>query len=258
MVLYKKDRKDGATRSRSYSKAVFEPIIQTETVSSTYKVKNLVEFLAAGLNTMDVVMPALQQQRLMSYVELIIKWNRAYNLTSVRDPEDILIRHIFDSLSAAPYLEGDHIADIGSGAGLPGIPLALLFPERQFTLVDSNGKKARFLFHVIHTLQLANVRVVNERVEGFQKSHLLDEVHRARKFDTVISRAYTSVRDMLFATEHLCASEGVFIAMKGVYPLTEIHEIPEEFTVIETYPVHVPHLNAERHILKIKALKSPT
>jgi len=201
---------------------------------------------------MGITMDAFSQQQLLSYVELIIKWNRAYNLTSVRDPQDIIVRHIFDSLSAAPYLLGDTIADVGSGAGLPGIPLALACPDRHFTLIDSNGKKARFLFHVIHTLRLTNVSVVNERVEGFQKSNLLTEVTRFQKFDTIISRAYTSMREMLFATEHLCAYDGVFVAMKGVYPLMEIHEIPEEFKMVDVYSVEVPHLNAERHILKVK------
>lgn len=252
MALYKKERRDSMIQNRTKNSGSFEPIIVNECESFKKKVPNLPEFLSNGLSDMGIVMDAASQQQLLNYVELIIKWNRAYNLTSVREPQDIVVRHIFDSLSAAPYLSGDLIADVGSGAGLPGIPLALACPDRHFTLIDSNGKKARFLFHVVHTLRLSNVTVVNERVEGFQKSNLLTEVNRFQKFDTIISRAYTSMRDMLFATEHLCAHDGVFVAMKGVYPLMEIHEIPDEFKMVDVYAVEVPHLNAERHILKVK------
>lgn len=249
MVLYKKNRKDASLKGIAAHKTPFEPIIQS--VEEVYKktVHNLPKLLAAGLTEMGLSVPALQQQQLLNYVELIIHWNRAYNLTSVREPQDIVIRHILDSLSTAPYIYGDHVVDVGSGAGLPGIPLALCFPDKQFTLVDSNGKKARFLFHVVHTLRLTNVKVVNERVEGFQKSNLLNEVHQFQKFDTVISRAYTSIRDMLFATEHLCNKHGIFIAMKGVYPMTEVDELPDEFQLIKSHAVTVPYLFAERHVL---------
>lgn len=252
MALYKKERRDSKIQNHAKTTGSFEPIIENESESFKKKVQNLPEFLSNGLNEMGIAMSSFNQQQLLDYVDLIIKWNRAYNLTSVREPQDILVRHIFDSLSALPFLAGDHIADVGSGAGLPGIPLALACPDRHFTLIDSNGKKARFLFHVVHTLRLTNVSVINERVEGFQKSHLLTEVNRFKKFDTVISRAYTSMREMLFATEHLCSYDGVFVAMKGVYPLMEIHEIPEEFEMVDVYPVQVPHLSAERHILKVK------
>ncbi len=253
MTLYKKERKDSMTQNRTITPGLFEPINNPQ-LSFKQKVTNLSEFLTTGLIDMGLSLSAFNQQQLLNYVDLIIKWNRAYNLTSVREPEDIVVRHIFDSLSASPFLAGDLIADIGSGAGLPGIPLALANPNKQFTLIDSNGKKARFLFHVVHTLGLTNVRVINERVEGFQKSNLLTEVHRFTKFDTIISRAYTSMREMLFATEHLVALDGMFIAMKGVYPLMEIHEIPEEFRVVDVHSVIVPHLHAERHILKVKML----
>ena len=185
MALYKKERRDSMLKNYSKATDSFEPIIDNDHESFKKKVHNLPEFLSQGLADMNIDMSAANQRQLLNYVELIIKWNRAYNLTSVRDPQDILVRHIFDSLSALPYLEGDSIADVGSGAGLPGIPLALANPDRHFTLIDSNGKKARFLFHVVHTLRLANVSVINERVEGFQKSHLLTEVNRFNKFDTI-------------------------------------------------------------------------
>lgn len=252
MALYKKGRRESLSKVRHESVTPYKPFIPEINESFKPKVSNLPEFLANGLKEMNLTLSALQQQQLLHYVDLIIKWNRAYNLTSVREPQDILIRHIFDSLSAAPYVEGKRVVDVGSGAGLPGVPLALMFPDRQFTLIDSNGKKARFLFHVVHSLRLNNLQVINERVEGFQKNHVADKQHPFLKFDTVISRAYTSIREMLFATEHLCAADGVFIAMKGVYPLTEIHELPEGFTVVNAYPVTVPHLEAERHILTMK------
>lgn len=256
MVLYKKNRRDASLKGESHHKTPFEPIVQSAEEVYKKTVHNLPELLATGLTEMGLNLSALQQQQLLNYVELIIHWNRAYNLTSVREPQDIVIRHILDSLSTVAYIQGDHIADVGSGAGLPGIPLALCFPDKQFTLIDSNGKKARFLFHVVHTLRLTNVKIVNERVEGFQKSNLLNEVHQFQKFDTVISRAYTSIRDMLFATEHLCSQQGVFVAMKGVYPVTEVDELPEEFQLLKSHAVKVPHLFAERHVL-ILAMCSP-
>jgi 16S rRNA (guanine527-N7)-methyltransferase len=240
MVLYKKNRRDASPKGDTQHKTPFEPIVQSAEEVYKKTVYNLPELLATGLTEMGLKLSAPQQQQLLSYVELIIHWNRAYNLTSVRDPQDIVIRHILDSLSTVPYIQGDHIVDVGSGAGLPGIPLAICFPDKQLTLIDSNGKKARFL---------ATVTGVNERVEGFQKSHVLNEVHQFQKFDTVISRAYTSIRDMLFATEHLCSQQGIFIAMKGVYPVTEIDELPEEFRLVKSHAVTVPHLFAERHVL---------
>lgn len=184
-----------------------------------------------------------QQQALLDYVALMLKWSRAYNLTSVRKPREIIIRHIFDSFSVAPFLEGKRIGDVGSGAGLPGIPLAIMFPEKHFVLLDSNGKKSRFLFHVKQALNLTNVFVVQERVE----------VYRAAEcFDSVVSRAFSSLQDMLLKTKHLCCPEGIFLAMKGAYPMTELEELSPEFSIESVDSVAVPLLDEKRHIVRIR------
>ncbi|MBM3887163.1 16S rRNA (guanine(527)-N(7))-methyltransferase RsmG [Candidatus Dependentiae bacterium] len=211
----------------------------------------LADFLKSGLEQMSLSLSAQAEQKILSYIELMIKWNRAYNLTSVREPTEIMIRHIFDSLSIGHHLQGEQILDVGTGAGLPGIPLALAYPDKYFTLIDSNGKKTRFLFNVLHTLHIPNIYVVNERVEGYQKFNELKEGMRLRRFDTIVSRAFSSLREMLYNTEHLCQEKGVFLAMKGVYPLTELHEIPQGFKVKETLPLKVPYMDAERHLVKI-------
>jgi len=213
---------------------------------------DLSKFLAQGLELLKLDISQSNKQKILDYIDLMIKWNRAYNLTSVREPSEIMMRHIFDSLTAAPHLHGNQIVDVGTGAGLPGIPLALVYPDKEFTLIDSNGKKARFLFHAQHILKLHNINIVNERVEGYQKSNELNEVKSYKRFDTIISRAFSSLREMLYNTEHLCQPDGLFLAMKGVYPLTELHEIPLEFKLVTIDKLEVPFLNAERHLVKIK------
>ncbi len=212
---------------------------------------DLKQFLTQGLETLKIRLEVERQQKLIEYIKLMIKWNRAYNLTSVREPTEIMIRHIFDSLAAGFHLQGDNIIDVGSGAGLPGIPLALTYPEKQFTLIDSNGKKIRFLFHLQQALKLPNVTIINSRVEGYQKSNLLNEVTQFKKYSTIISRAFSSLRDMLYNTEHLCHLDGIFLAMKGVYPLTELHEVPSGFKLLDVTKLEVPFLDAERHLVKI-------
>lgn len=213
---------------------------------------DLAKFLEQGLEQLKIDMAPANRQKTLDYIDLMIKWNRAYNLTSVREPCEIMMRHIFDSLSAGVHLYGNHIIDVGTGAGLPAIPLALAYPDKEFTLIDSNGKKARFLFHVQYVLKLENITIVNERVEGYHKSNQLNEVKSYQRFDTIISRAFSSLREMLYNTEHLCRPDGLFLAMKGVYPLTELHEIPLEFKLVTIEKLDVPFLNAERHLVKIK------
>ena len=225
-------------------------IVEAPTVKTPHLQSNA--FLSEGLALLGLTVSSENQKKIIDYVNLMIKWNRAYNLTSVREPSEILTRHIFDSLAAGAHLHGENIIDVGSGAGLPGIPLALAYPDKQFTLLDSNGKKARFLFHVQHALDIPNVFVVNERVEGYQKFNDLKPGARLRRFDTIISRAFSSLRDMLYNTEHLCETEGMFLAMKGVYPLTELHELPAEFNLHEVLKLDVPFLSGERHLVKIK------
>ncbi|MGY5959181.1 16S rRNA (guanine(527)-N(7))-methyltransferase RsmG [Kosakonia sp. BK9b] len=187
-----------------------------------------------------------QQQQLVGYVELLHKWNKAYNLTSVRDPNEMLIRHILDSIVVAPYLQGSRFIDVGTGPGLPGIPLSIVQPEAHFTLLDSLGKRVRFLRQVQHELHLSNIEPVQSRVEDFPAEP---------PFDGVISRAFASLNDMVSWCHHLPGEQGRFYALKGLVPDDEIALLPAEFTVESIEKLHVPHLEGERHLVIVKANK---
>ena len=171
-----------------------------------------------------------------TYLQLLEKWNKTYNLTAV-PAEDWMTLHIQDSLSIGSYLHGSRIIDVGTGAGLPGIPLAITYPDKHFTLLDSNGKKTRFLTHVQYTLGLKNVTVIHSRVEDFKPEAL---------FDSILSRAFASLSDMLAMTHHLCAIGGQFLAMKGQYTETEL---PPHIRLFGVYPLHVPGLDAQRNLV---------
>ncbi|MGG7448442.1 16S rRNA (guanine(527)-N(7))-methyltransferase RsmG [Kosakonia oryzendophytica] len=187
-----------------------------------------------------------QQQQLVGYVNLLHKWNKAYNLTSVRDPNEMLIRHILDSIVVAPYLQGTRFIDVGTGPGLPGIPLSIVRPESHFTLLDSLGKRVRFLRQVQHELHLENIAPVQSRVEDFPAEP---------PFDGVISRAFASLNDMVSWCRHLPGEQGRFYALKGLVPEDEITLLPAEFTVESIEKLHVPHLEGERHLVVVKANK---
>lgn len=209
---------------------------------------NLNALLSKGLRQLNLAAQPLdekQQSLLINYVQLLDKWNKTYNLTAVRKPEQMVTRHILDSLSICPYLRGKHILDVGTGAGLPGIPLSIVFPERQFTLLDSNNKKTRFVTQAVSELELSNVGVVQSRVENFQSPTL---------FDTIITRAYSAIGDMVKQTSHLLAKDGVFLAMKGTNPVAEIDEMSLNYEVKENYVIKVPGLEEERHLLEIKTI----
>jgi 16S rRNA (guanine527-N7)-methyltransferase len=164
---------------------------------------------------------------LADYLCLLKKWNLAYNLTAVRDVESMVSKHILDSLAVLPWLHGTRIIDVGTGPGLPGIPLALAKPEINFVLLDSNGKKTRFLNEVKRQLHLKNIEIVQFRVENY---------HPAQGFDTVVSRAFSSLAQMIQWTQHLIAQHGIWLAMKGRYPDTELNEIKQK-TKVEHYTV---------------------
>lgn len=164
---------------------------------------------------------------LSRYVLLLQKWNTAYNLTAVRELEAMVSKHILDSLAILPWLHGQRIVDVGTGAGLPGIPLAIAQPDRHFVLLDSNGKKIRFLQEVKRQLNLENVEIVQFRVENY---------HQAPCFDTVISRAFSSLEQMIQWTQHLIAPQGIWLAMKGRYPDTELVTMDKPYRV-ERYQV---------------------
>lgn len=187
-----------------------------------------------------------QQQQLVAYVEMLHKWNKAYNLTSVRDPNEMLVRHILDSIVVAPHLQGTRFIDVGTGPGLPGIPLSIVRPESHFTLLDSLGKRVRFLRQVQHELKLTNIEPVQSRVEDFPAEP---------PFDGVISRAFASLNDMVSWCHHLPGDTGRFYALKGQLPEDEIALLPAGLAVESIIELKVPHLEGERHLVIVKANK---
>lgn len=180
---------------------------------------------------------------LMHYLALMIKWNKVYNLTSITDPARMVTHHLLDSLAVLPHLVGDHILDVGTGGGLPGIPLALCAPDKHFVLLDSNSKKTRFVTQAGIELGLKNLQVVHSRVE---------EYHPDQPYSTVISRAYAAINDMLGQTAGLCAANGRFLAMKGVYPADELTDLLPGFVVEQSVALAVPGLEATRHLIIIR------
>jgi 16S rRNA (guanine527-N7)-methyltransferase len=195
--------------------------------------------LEQGLALLGVPLPPDDRQRLLAFVRLLAKWNAAYNLTAVRDPEEMVTRHVLDSLAVLPYLQGARVADIGTGPGLPGIPLAVARPDIAFTLLDANAKKTRFVTQAVGELGLKNVEVVQARAENYRP---------VEKFDTLVVRAFSSIADMLENTRHLCTPHGRFLAMKGVYPEEELAAIPADYAVQEVVALQVPGLDAARHL----------
>ncbi|QLO44851.1 16S rRNA (guanine(527)-N(7))-methyltransferase RsmG [Citrobacter freundii] len=187
-----------------------------------------------------------QKNQLIAYVDMLHKWNKAYNLTSVRDPNDMLVRHILDSIVVAPHLQGERFIDVGTGPGLPGIPLSIVRPDAHFTLLDSLGKRVRFLRQVQHELKLENITPVQSRVEDFPSEP---------PFDGVISRAFASLNDMVTWCHHLPGQNGRFYALKGLLPEDEIASLPAEFSVESVEKLRVPQLDGERHLVVIKPNK---
>ncbi len=199
------------------------------------------ERLCAGLVDLQLEVGEEAIERLLDYVALLVQWNSAYNLTAVRDPLEMITRHLLDSLSVAPYVTGRRIADVGSGAGLPGIPLAILDPQYEILLIDSNGKKARFLREAVRHLGLTNVSVAEMRVETLSGN-----------FDCILARAFSSLAQLLAKTGHLLAEGGCVLAQKGRYPHDEITGIPPQFELVSVDSLKVPHLDGERHLVTIR------
>lgn len=199
-------------------------------------------FLSMSLQTTDD-----QENQLIRYISEFDKWNKAYNLSAVRELQQMIPRHLLDSLSVVPWLQQHSdlmsIIDVGTGGGLPGIPLSIMFPERQWTLLDSNGKKMRFLFHIKNLLKLDNVTVENRRVETFQPE---------QAFDAVISRAFASLQDMTEGCQHLLKKDGLFLAMKGLYPQDELDAINTQVDLLETHKLVVADTEGERHLLVLR------
>ncbi|EMD98153.1 MULTISPECIES: 16S rRNA (guanine(527)-N(7))-methyltransferase RsmG [Stutzerimonas stutzeri subgroup] len=201
--------------------------------------------LVRGAQALGVELSEGQQQQLLAYLALLIKWNKAYNLTAVRDPDEMVSRHLLDSLSVVPFVAGAGRTwlDVGSGGGMPGVPLAIMFPDRGFTLLDSNGKKTRFLTQVKLELKLANLEVVHSRVEQFQP---------AEAFEGITSRAFSSLEDFANWTRHLGNTETRWLAMKGVQPDDELQRLPADFRLDACHVLKVPGCQGQRHLLILR------
>lgn len=203
------------------------------------------EELTQGAATLGVALDARQHELLMGYLALLIKWNKAYNLTAVRNPDEMVSRHLLDSLSVVPFVaeRGNDWLDVGSGGGMPGVPLAILFPERRFTLLDSNGKKTRFLTQVKLELGLDNLGVVNARVEAFRPE---------QPFAGIVSRAFSALEDFANWTRHLGDRDTHWLAMKGLRPDDELARMPNDFKVEAEHTLAVPGCQGQRHLLILR------
>lgn len=196
----------------------------------------------SGLKSLNCQPDHAQLNQLKQYVELLNRWNKTYNLTSVREPKDMIPLHVFDSLVVADYLKGNSCLDVGSGGGLPTIPLAIMQPQRLFTALDTNGKKTRFIQQAVIELGLKNVSVIHDRVEKWQADS---------KFDAIISRAFSSIHDFVSASSVHLSKQGCFYAMKGQYPTAELQYLPQGFHLAASHQLNVPFVDGERHLLEI-------
>jgi 16S rRNA (guanine527-N7)-methyltransferase len=196
--------------------------------------------LSDGLAAMNLSLSESQQQQLLAFLALLNKWNKAYNLTAVRDERVMVSRQLLDSLSILPWITTDHLLDVGAGGGLPGIPLAIVFPEKRFTLLDSNGKKTRFLNQCVLELGLSNVEVIHGRAEDCQPD---------QPFTQISSRAFTALENLVTWCGQLLSSEGEFLAMKGQYPDDEVAALPAGWQVESSHSLKVPGADGERHLL---------
>jgi 16S rRNA (guanine527-N7)-methyltransferase len=200
------------------------------------------DVLVTGAAELGVDLSAPQLDLLLRLVDALEKGNAAFNLTAIRDRLGMLQKHILDSLTLQPYLCGERIADVGTGAGYPGLPLAVTNPTRRFTLIEGTGKKARFVTETSNELKLDNVEVIHERAEKYRPLRL---------YDCVIARALASLSDFTAYAGHLCAPTGRLFAMKGKRPDIEIAAVPKAFRVVAVHRVRVPGLDDERHIVEL-------
>jgi len=205
--------------------------------------ENCQKILQQGLQSLEIKSDTEQLEKLLAFIKLIEKWNKTYNLTAVRNREDMTRLHILDSLTVLPFIHGNRVADIGTGAGLPGIPLAIFLPDVEFVLVDSNSKKTRFVQQAILELKLKNVSVQHSRVENFKPDTL---------FSTVTMRAFASLQDIMALTKHLIAPAGILLAMKGQQPdSAEIKALTTSHSIVQ---LTVPEVEAERCLIRIEGV----
>jgi len=204
---------------------------------------DLAERLDRGLNDLGVPLPGEARAKLLGFLALIGKWNQVYNLTAIRDGSHMVSVHLLDCLAIAPHIAGPRLLDVGSGAGLPGIPLAVAKPDIEVTLLDSSHKKAAFLRQAAAELQLDNVSVVCERVENWRPTV---------RFNCIVSRAYAELAEFVSSSSHLLAPDGIFASMKGLHPFEEIDRLPGNFLISKVIRLEVPTLAAERHLVLIR------
>jgi len=205
---------------------------------------SLASKLQQGINALRLKLSPQDQQRLLDYLALLRKWNKVYNLTALREPQKMVSHHLLDSLVVVPHIEAQRILDVGSGAGLPGIPLAIARDDWRVTLLDSSHKKAAFLKQAAIEVKLSNVKVCCERVEAW-----LPE----QKFEMIISRAFSGLAEFVTLSKHLLHEAGRFSAMKGVYPHEEIAQLPSGYRLERVIPLKIPGLKAQRHLVMVKA-----
>jgi len=206
--------------------------------------ESIEEQLDAGLDALSLSLTQAQKDKLTEYLQLLLKWNVAFNLSGVKDAREMLSRHILDSLTLVPYIDGDRVLDVGTGPGLPGVPLAICYPDKHFDLLDSNGKKSRFVFQAKLQLGLDNVTSQNKRVELFKPE---------APIDVIVSRAFSSLRDFVDLTKHLVEPGHTrLVAMKGLYPEEELALLPEGYVMSKALKVAVPGYTGERHIIELR------
>jgi len=207
---------------------------------------NVEDQLAAGVAALGLTLPAGAEAKLLAYLALLEKWNRVYNLTAVRDAERMVSHHLLDSLAAVPFFQGPVVLDVGSGGGLPGIPLAIARPELQVTLIDSIAKKTAFLLQAKAELGLNNLNVVTGRVEDFRPES---------GFDFITSRAFSDLKEFVMLTRHLLNPAGHWLAMKGLMPHEEIASLPDWVKVSADHALLVPGLEANRHLIVLEPVE---
>lgn len=202
---------------------------------------DLAKSLVTGLDCLELKSTLQQQSKLLTLLEQLLKWNKSYNLTAIKEPMEGLSLHLLDSLAVIPYIRQQRILDVGTGAGFPGLPLAIMLPKLKFTLLDSNSKKIRFIRQQIHFLNLDNVSVIHSRVE---------QLH-GPCFDGIISRAFASITDMVQMTGHLLDQNGCWLAMKGHYAKEEIAALSGNVKEQAVYELQIPGLSAKRCLIEL-------
>ncbi|MCW5627023.1 MAG: 16S rRNA (guanine(527)-N(7))-methyltransferase RsmG [Burkholderiales bacterium] len=198
------------------------------------------DMLARGAADLGVPLSPAALRKLLDYQALLAKWNRVYNLTAIREPERVVSHHLLDSLAVVPHLEGHRVADIGTGAGLPGIPIAILRPQWVLALVDSNHKKMAFVTQALAELQITNGVARRDRVEQWRP---------VDPFDQVVSRAFADLPDFVKVAGHLVRPGGQLVAMKGLHPYEEIAQLPADWVCIRVQPLEVPGVDGQRHLV---------